>query len=65
MKIQSSERTDADLINPGYATYHVTSIPVKVEAFCGEKSIAYEITCMHTLPSERLHIIVARQHRLE
>jgi hypothetical protein len=28
---------------------HVTSIPVKVEAFCGEKTIAYEITCMHTL----------------
>jgi uncharacterized protein YcgI (DUF1989 family) len=43
----------------------VTSIPVKVEAFCGEKAIVYEITCMHTLPSERLHIIVARQHRLE
>ena len=29
---------------------HVTSIPVKVEAFCGERTIAYEITCIHTLP---------------
>jgi ribosomal protein L32 len=29
---------------------HVTSIPVKVEAFCGERTMAYEITCMHTLP---------------